>query len=98
MQAAAAQATAVLRALSHDARLLLFCQISQGERSVGELEALLDLHQPMLSQHLGVLREQGLVSTRRAGKQVFYSIADPKVLTLLQTLYDLYCPAAGETA
>lgn len=92
MRAAAEEATAVLRVLANEDRLLLLCQLSQGEKSVGELEELLDIHQPTLSQQLGVLRADGVVDTRREGKRVYYSIADPKVLTLLATLYDLYCP------
>jgi DNA-binding transcriptional ArsR family regulator len=92
MRTAAAQATGVLRSLSHEDRLLLLCQLSQGEKSVGELEELLDLHQPSLSQQLGVLRAEGLVQTRREGKRIYYSIARPDVLALLETLYRLYCP------
>jgi DNA-binding transcriptional ArsR family regulator len=60
-------------------------------KSVGELQELLDLHQPTLSQQLGVLRTEGLVETGD-GKRIYYSVADRKVLTLLKTLYDLYCP------
>ncbi len=70
------------------------CQLSQGEKCVGELEELLDLHQPTLSQQLGVLRSEGLVSTRRDGKKIYYSVADARVLALLGTLYELYCPQA----
>ncbi len=92
MRVAAAQASSVLRALANEDRLLLLCQLSEGEKSVGELEALLDIRQPTLSQQLGVLRSEGLVFTRRDGKRIHYSIADPSVLTLLQTLYILYCP------
>ena len=92
MRNAAATATAVLKMLAHPDRLMLLCQLSQGEKSVGELEDLLDLHQPSLSQQLGALRNEGLVETRRDGKRIFYSIADPKVLTLLGMLYELYCP------
>ncbi len=92
MRDAAAEATAMLRALANEDRLLLLCALSQGERSVGELEALLDLHQPSLSQQLGVLRTEGLVSTRREGKYIFYSIDNPEVLALLKALYKLYCP------
>lgn len=94
MRAAAQEATAVLRVLSNEDRLLILCQISQGEKSVGELEALLDVHQPTLSQQLGVLRTEGLVNTRRDGKRIYYSIANPKVLAILGTLYELYCPAS----
>ncbi|GAA5171525.1 metalloregulator ArsR/SmtB family transcription factor [Viridibacterium curvum] len=93
MRSAADQATSVLRALANADRLLLLCQLSQGEKAVSELEELLDIHQPTLSQQLGVLRNEGLVSTRRDGKRIFYSVADPKVLQLLGTLYQLYCPA-----
>ncbi len=91
MRAAAEEATAALRALANEDRLLILCELSQGERSVGELEESLDLHQPSLSQQLGVLRAQGLVSTRREGKYIHYSVADRKALALLDTLYRLYC-------
>jgi len=92
MRAGAGAATAVLGALANENRLLLLCQLSQGEKAVGELEALLDLHQPTLSQQLGVLRSEGLVATRRDGKRIYYSIADARVLRVLKLLYDLYCP------
>ncbi len=92
MRAAAAEAASVLRTLGNPDRLLLLCQLSQGERSVGELEELLGLRQPSLSQQLAVLRSEGLVQTRRDGKRMFYSIAEPKLLVLLGTLYQLYCP------
>lgn len=92
MRQAAAEAAATLRSLSHPDRLMLLCQLSQGERSVGELEELLGIQQPNLSQQLGVLRSEGLVDTRRDGKRIFYSVKDPKVLHLLSTLYLLYCP------
>lgn len=71
---------------------MLLCQLSQGERSVGELEELLGIQQPNLSQQLGVLRAEGLVDTRREGKRIFYSVKDAKALQLLGTLYELYCP------
>ena len=92
MRSAASEATAVLRALSNPDRLLLLCQLSQGEKSVSELEVLLEIRQPTLSQQLGVLRLEELVYTRRDGKQIFYSVKDPKVLALLGNLYSLYCP------
>lgn len=91
MRRAAAGATALLRTLGNEDRLLLMCQLSQGERSVGELESLLDIRQPTLSQQLSVLRAQGLVTTRRAGKQIFYTVGDARALALLQTLHDLFC-------
>ncbi|WJV54764.1 metalloregulator ArsR/SmtB family transcription factor [Prodigiosinella aquatilis] len=92
MRDAAATATMVLRALANDDRLLLMCHLSQGEASVGEMEAALGIYQPTLSQQLGVMRRLQLVATRREGKQIFYRIDDPKVLVLLNTLYQLYCP------
>ena len=92
MRSAAGEATATLSALANENRLLLLCQLSQGEKSVSELEELLDLHQPTLSQQLGVLRTEGLVNTRRDGKRIYYSVADHKILTLLNALYELYCP------
>ena len=92
MRSAAGETTAMLRVLANEDRLLLLCQLSQGEKSVSELEELLDLHQPSLSQQLGVLRSEGLVDTRREGKRMHYSIADKRVLAVLKTLYQLYCP------
>ncbi|PNU29468.1 ArsR/SmtB family transcription factor [Serratia marcescens] len=91
MRKAAAQAGAMLRTLGNEDRLLLLCRLSQGEMAVSELAQALDIRQP-LSQQLGVLREEGLVSTRRAGKQIYYAVADAKALALLATLYQLYCP------
>ncbi|GAB4056909.1 metalloregulator ArsR/SmtB family transcription factor [Uliginosibacterium sediminicola] len=95
MRTAADLASNTLRVLANTDRLLLMCQLSQGEKSVGELEELLDIRQPTLSQQLGVLRTEGLVNTRRDGKRIFYSVADQRVLQILATLYQLYCPAPG---
>ncbi|QKJ11744.1 ArsR/SmtB family transcription factor [Yersinia massiliensis] len=96
MRQAASQACDALRILANEDRLLLLCQLSQGEKAVGELEAALGIRQPTLSQQLGVLRSDGLVNTRRDGKRIFYSIADSKVLALLEVLYQLYCPQEKE--
>ncbi|MGM0785821.1 MAG: metalloregulator ArsR/SmtB family transcription factor [Pseudomonadota bacterium] len=95
MRDAATEATALLRALAHEDRLLLLCQLSQEELCVSDLEARLDIHQPSLSQQLGVLRKQGLVATRREGKHIFYRIADDKVLNVLQVLYTQFCAGAA---
>lgn len=92
MRSAAGEAKAVLSALANEDRLLLLCQLSQGEKSVGELEEALSIRQPTLSQQLGVLRNEELVNARREGKRIYYSIADRKVLVLLNMLYELYCP------
>ncbi|WP_338846896.1 metalloregulator ArsR/SmtB family transcription factor [Massilia sp. W12] len=92
MRTAAELACSHLRLLSHADRLMLLCQLSQGERSVSELESLLDIHQPTLSQQLGVLRNEGLVSVRRDGKRMIYALAEPRVLKLMSLLYEMYCP------
>lgn len=92
LQAAAGQASELLKALANPDRLLLLCQLSQGETAVGALEAATGIRQPTLSQQLTVLRGGGLVATRREGKQVFYRIASPEALAVLQLLYQLYCP------
>ena len=92
MYAAATKAAGVLKSMANEDRLLLLCHLSQGEASVGEIEQALGITQPTLSQQLGVLRRQQLVETRREGKQIFYRVAAPDVLILLNTLYTLYCP------
>lgn len=91
MRASAGEAALMLRSLGNPDRLLLLCQLSQEELCVSELEERLDIRQPSLSQQLGVLRREGLVNTRRDGKNIYYCVADQRVLTLLQTLYQLYC-------
>ncbi len=97
MRAAAKSASSALRSLANEDRLLLLCQLSHGEKSVSELELAVDIRQPTLSQQLGVLRNEGMVTTRRDGKRIIYAIADPNILTLLATLYSLYCPAEEGT-
>ncbi|MGH8856434.1 MAG: metalloregulator ArsR/SmtB family transcription factor [Polaromonas sp.] len=97
MQLAATKASGLLRALANPDRLLLLCQLTQGEHCVGEMEGLLGILQPTLSQQLGVLRQEGLVTTRREGKQIFYSIASKEALAVMQVLYQQFCaPATGE--
>ncbi len=91
MRKSAGAATAMLRVLANEDRLLLLCQLTQGEKCVSELEELLDIYQPTLSQQLGILRNEGLVSTRREGKNIYYQVVDRKELTLLNTLYELFC-------
>jgi DNA-binding transcriptional ArsR family regulator len=86
-----AEAAAFLKALSHEGRLLILCHLTEGERSVTELERLLDLRQAAVSQQLARLRLEGLVSTRREGKAIYYSIQDPKVQRLVKLLHDMYC-------
>ncbi|MCI0916065.1 helix-turn-helix transcriptional regulator [Pseudomonas stutzeri] len=91
LKANAASASALLKALANPDRLLLLCQLSQGERSVSELEQLLGIQQPTLSQQLAVLRREGLVATRREGKLIYYRISSPEALAVITTLYRLFC-------
>lgn len=99
MQRAAARACSLLKTLGNADRLLLLCQLTQGEFCVSEFEAMLGIQQPTLSQQLAVLREEKLVNTRREGKQIFYSLASTEAMAVLQTLYQLYCaPKQGEAA
>ncbi|TCS33071.1 ArsR family transcriptional regulator [Paucimonas lemoignei] len=91
LQAAALEATGLLKVLSNPDRLLLLCQMTQGEFCVSELEELTGVTQPTLSQQLTVLREEQLVMTRREGKQIYYTIASKEALAVLQVLYELYC-------
>jgi len=91
LRTAAGEATAVLRTLGNEDRLLLLCEMSQAELSVGELSERTGITQPTLSQQLAVLRAQELVATRREGKQIFYSVADRRTLDLLKTLHRLFC-------
>lgn len=95
MNMVASEVKAVLHTLANENRLLLLCQLSRGEKCVGELEQLLDIHQPTLSQQLGVLRKEGVVMTRREGKNIYYSIADARVLVLLKTMYEVFCVNKG---
>ena len=92
LHAAAGEACKLLKVLSNPDRMLLLCQMTRGEFSVKEMETITGILQPMLSQQLTVLRKERLVSTRREGKQIFYSIASNEALEVLQVLYKLYCP------
>ena len=87
----AAAAGQLLKTLGNPDRLLLLCQLAQGERHVSELEELLGITQPTLSQQLAVLRREGLVDTRREGKQIYYRISSHEALAVIQTLYQLFC-------
>ncbi|MFY3886676.1 ArsR/SmtB family transcription factor [Achromobacter xylosoxidans] len=92
LRESASQACALLKALANEDRLLLLlCQLVQGERNVGELESLTGIRQPTLSQQLGVQRDEGLVSTRRQGKYVYYQLASFEVNQVMKTLSSLYC-------
>jgi ArsR family transcriptional regulator len=96
MQAQARQAAAFMAALAHETRLLLLCHLCEGEASVGALAKRLDLRPANVSQHLALLRKDGLVTTRREGQTIFYALADGKARTLIGCLYDLFCGQEAE--
>ncbi len=91
MESRAREVAGLLKTLSHPARLMLVCTLLEAEYSVGELERELDIHQPTLSQQLTVLREAGIVETRRDAKQVFYRLRDAKAARLIDALYQIFC-------
>ena len=87
----AQEAVDFLKHFAHVSRLLIVCSLIEAERSVGELETLLGIRQPTLSQQLGELREAAIIEGRREAKQVFYRIADPRAVALLSMLHDQFC-------
>ncbi len=87
----ATAAAAFLKALAHEGRLLILCHLSQGERSVTELERLLGARQAAVSQQLARLRLEGLVNCRREGKTMYYSLGDPRSRRLIEVMYDMFC-------
>jgi len=98
MERAADQASELLKALANRHRLLIICQLIDGERSVGELAEFLDLRDSTVSQHLALLRKDGLVSARREAQTIFYSIASEPAREVLKTLYQAFCaPKSAKT-
>lgn len=91
-QDSAGRAAGLLRLLANERRLMILCQLVGGELSVGALQDRIGLSQSALSQHLARLREDGIVATRREGQTIFYCVADPAALRVLETLADLFCP------
>jgi len=89
----AESASSFLKALSHEGRLMILCHLSTGEKSVTELETLLSSRQAAVSQQLARLRLEGLVSHRREGKAIYYSLADEKARRMLELMHDLFCNA-----
>jgi DNA-binding transcriptional ArsR family regulator len=97
MAADAERACDFLKALTNPSRLMILCQLADGEKSVGELEGLLSLRQPTLSQQLARLREDQLVETRRHGKMIYYRLASDEARQVIQLLYDLFCVPGART-
>lgn len=98
MRQAADQACALMRVLANRDRLLILCQLAHGEKRVGELEALLHIVQPTLSQQLTVLRAQQLVTTRRQGKHIYYALGSSQALAVIQTMYHVFCTSSSLAA
>ncbi len=87
----ASDAAGFLKTLANERRLMILCHLVKGEHSVGELEALLQMRQPALSQQLARLREEGIVATRRESRTIYYRLASPATEALLERLYELFC-------
>jgi DNA-binding transcriptional ArsR family regulator len=92
MEAAAERASALLKTLGHRDRLMILCNLAEGERAVGELAETLGLAQSALSQHLARMRAEGLVASRRESQSVFYRLNDGEVRQLIESLYQIFCP------
>lgn len=96
MMEQAQAASNFLKALAHEGRLMILCHLSSGEKSVTELEQLLHSRQAAVSQQLARLRLEGLVSCRRDGKTIYYSLHDPKAARLIAVVYDMFCARAAQ--
>lgn len=96
---AADEACELLKAMANPHRLAILCQLAEEEKSVGDLAAFLGMRQSAVSQNLALMRDAGLVSARREGQTMWYTVSNPSVRKLLETLYCIYCPAsvAGKT-
>jgi DNA-binding transcriptional ArsR family regulator len=91
LKANSANAANLLRAVSNRYRLMILCELHNGERSVSELERVVPLSQSALSQHLARLRQGGFVATRREAQTIHYSLSDPRVAHLIRVLHDMFC-------
>lgn len=98
MMEGARAACSLLKSLAHESRLMILCILADGEKSVGELEAFLNLRQPSVSQQLARLRADKLVTTRRDGKTIYYALASTEASQVIDVLYALYCKGAMKTA
>jgi DNA-binding transcriptional ArsR family regulator len=91
LQSRALRAAGLLKAMSNPVRLMVLCQLAESEKSVGELELVVEVSQSAHSQHLALLRERGLVRSRRAGQSIYYTLDGPEAPALLAALYEVYC-------
>lgn len=88
----AGRAATLLRLLANEKRLMILCQLADGEMAVGEIQSHVNLSQSALSQHLALLRTEGIVATRREGQAIFYRLDDPAAMRVIETLAELFCP------
>jgi DNA-binding transcriptional ArsR family regulator len=91
LRESATKACSLLKVLANEDRLLILCHLTQGERNVSQIEELVSIFQPTLSQQLTILRQEGLVNTRREGKYIYYSLASFEIIQIMQTMSKLYC-------
>lgn len=96
MEKVAGVASELMKALASEKRLMILCRLAEGEKPVGALAKLLQMRQAALSQHLALLRKDGLVAARRDGQTVYYSLASPAARKIIAVLYDLYCAPQEE--
>ena len=88
----AGRAATLLRLLANEKRLMILCQLADGEMAVGDIQSGVSLSQSALSQHLALLRTEGIVATRREGQAIFYRLDDPAAMRVIETLAELFCP------
>lgn len=98
MQASAKNATDMLKLLGHPDRLMVLCQLKNGEASVGELSRMLNIKQSPLSQHLARMRHEGVVESRREAQTIYYRLSGDKVAQIVTVLYELYCASEDDEA
>lgn len=91
LQDKAVDAANLLKSMSNESRLLILCNLAEGEKSVGELQSLVELSQSALSQHLAVLRRDGIVATRRSAQSIFYRLESEPAKAIMATLYVYFC-------
>ena len=91
LRGSAVRVTDLLKAMANPSRLMILCQLAEGEKSVGEMESVVGLSQSGLSQHLAVLRRKRIVATRREAQSIFYSLASKEVEEIMASLYRVFC-------
>jgi DNA-binding transcriptional ArsR family regulator len=91
LRGSAVRVTDLLKAMANPSRLMILCQLAEGEKSVGEMESVVGLSQSGLSQHLAVLRRKRIVATRREAQSIYYSLASKEVEEIMASLYRIFC-------